>query len=655
MNTRSAYLSLLIVSPFFMQAAYSQRSQEIPEQRSAYGRQQSQELQDAQLPMQMSLNPSDIDNRAQITSQLQTLNDVRDYVDNICDDVIIKYFFGCAEPYKLDFISWRRNFDNESSNISVNSKAESPELIEARAVLAKKHINALAELINGHLKNYRHIADVCRYSKIKIQQVVAAHKEILNVLQVVDQIEANDIAQAKNIITQDEIQAEADRKAAEEAANKAAMQEKQLVTSSTRERGRSQETGRSQQSQTLEIGGKINNDSGAQTLLNAQDYIRNIGSTLSMGSNCFALNKWRDDFDMAVNRGISTKVNGFYLEIESGTKLSDQTIREGKHYIISLGQIVREYANALISILANKEKFNCGNLNNPELARKYKEILNFSKFIDQIEANELARVDNLTKQVAMKAAEEENKKKIEAQEKTRNVQAAKDRIKKESVSNIARSTQDGPKVAKDAGVKWDFNETKDPMTDERSLRSSAIFSSDTGLNVGINFTCNTVNKKLVVEATSFDSLNKGVPFIQKNRNVDLLVRLNGSNPFIVNGDLGQYHNNIPDLSTLALSECMNSLSFAQKALLSQVLQGVAVGMALSKVTEQEAGDMLERKTDEIIAENPNSACINKDNNSAWLELTELRVQFPLQKGNVIARIAPYEPSLRKVLEACREK
>ena len=45
---------------------------------------------------------------------------------------------------------------------------------------------------------------------------------------------------------------------------------------------------------------------------------------------------------------------------------------------------------------------------------------------------------------------------------------------------------------------------------------------------------------------------------------------------------------------------------------------------------------------------------NKKNNKLWFKLTELWVQFPLAHGNVIARIAPYEPNLRKVLEACAD-
>ena len=78
-------------------------------------------------------------------------------------------------------------------------------------------------------------------------------------------------------------------------------------------------------------------------------------------------------------------------------------------------------------------------------------------------------------------------------------------------------------------------------------------------------------------------------------------------------------------------------------------------------TGQDPEKFVNRVIDSVLADDLSVGCIvnidflggNKDN-KLWFELTELRVQFPLAHGNVIARIAPYEPNLRKVLEACAD-
>jgi hypothetical protein len=72
----------------------------------------------------------------------------------------------------------------------------------------------------------------------------------------------------------------------------------------------------------------------------------------------------------------------------------------------------------LNSLLSDKEKLKseCPGLNEAELVRKYEEIINISKIIDQIEADDLARVDNLTKQATVKAVQEKNKKKTDVEE-----------------------------------------------------------------------------------------------------------------------------------------------------------------------------------------------------------------------------------------------
>lgn len=431
--------------------------------------------------------------------------------------------------------------------------------------------------------------------------------------------------------------------------------EPQLATPSTREGGRSQ------RSQVQERAGNIEN-SQVQTLIDAKNYIRNIGVDFGMnlisckGRQQFTFNEWRENFDSAVNRGgdrevnvrgLDTKVMGFYQKIQS--KISDQEIVEGKRYISLLSYIEKKYANALVeninNLLSDKEKLKseCPGLNEVELVRKYEEIINITKNIDQIEANDLARVDNLTKQVAMKAVQEENKKKADAEELARKIQAAKDKAKKESADNIQKAVQVGPKIAKDIGVEWQFSETKDPMTDARILKSEASFEGEGQQVINIEATCLVESKKLSVTATAFGSpnLDKGVPFIQENKEVNLLVRLNNKNPINIKSNLTNYNNHLEQLSSLAGAECIDIIRKSPVALI------MAAGSHLYVLSGRDP-------VNEIIAEYPDANCLIIEENNQWLELSELRVQFPLAHGNVVARIAPYEPNLHKVLEACAD-
>jgi hypothetical protein len=427
--------------------------------------------------------------------------------------------------------------------------------------------------------------------------------------------------------------------------------ESQLATPSTRGNGRTQP------SQVQERGSNIEN-SQLQTLIDAKNYIRKIGVDFSMnlisceGRQQFAFNEWRENFDSAVNRGgdpeanirgLDTKVMGFYQKIQS--KISKQEVMEGKRYISLLSHIDKKYANALINLLADQEKLKseCPQLDEAELVRKYEEIINVAKTIDQIEANDLARVDALTKQAAMKVVQEENKKKADAEELARKVQAAKDKAKKESADNIQKAAQIGPKIAKDIGIEWQFSETKDPMTDARILKSEAKFEGESQQVIDIEATCLVESKELKVTATAFDSPNsdKGVHFIQNNKQVNLLVRLNNKNPINIKSNLTNYNNHLEQLSSLAGAECIDIIRKSPAALV------MAAGSHLYLLSGQDP-------VNEIIAEHPDASCLIIDENNQWLELSELRVQFPLAHGNVVARIAPYEPNLRKVLQACAE-
>ncbi len=437
--------------------------------------------------------------------------------------------------------------------------------------------------------------------------------------------------------------------------------EPQLATPSTTEGGRSQ------RSQVQERGGNIEN-SQVQTLIDAKNYIRNIGINVSnnllscKGRQEFAFNEWRNNFDSAVNsggdrevnvRGLDTKVMGFYQKIQS--KISDQEIVEGKRYISLLSYIEKKYANALVeninNLLSNKEKLKseCPNLNEEELERKYEEVINIAKTIDQIEANDLARADNSTKQVAMKAVQEENKKKTEDEELAQKVQAAKDRAKKESTNNIEKAAQIGPKISKDIGIEWQFSETKDPMTDARMLKSEASFEGEGRQVIDVEATCLVKTKELKITATAFDSpdLDKGVPFIQKNEKVNLLVRLNNESPINIEENLTNYNNQL-ELSGLANAGCFDIIRKSPEALV--MLTALSSPLMQLAFASHEGINII----DATIAKYPDASCLILNENNKWLELSELRVQFPLDHGNIIARIAPYESNLRKVLEACAD-
>lgn len=244
---------------------------------------------------------------------------------------------------------------------------------------------------------------------------------------------------------------------------------------------------------------------------------------------------------------------------------------------------------------------------------------------------------------------QERSQETDAEESVRKVQAEKERVKKESADNIAKATQAGPKVANDIGVKWQFIETKDPMTDEHIMKSSASFSNDARLNVNIEFECNKAKKELKATATAFDSSGNGVPFIQKNKEVSLLVRLNNNNPVTTTSKLVKYNNQLEQLETLALSECYDKIHQSPAATI--MLGSLPAGVVFSG---QDPEELVNKVFDDVIAKDPSVSCIVNfdDENKWWLELTELRVQFPLAHGNVVARIAPYEPNLHKVLEAC---
>ncbi len=380
------------------------------------------------------------------------------------------------------------------------------------------------------------------------------------------------------------------------------------------------------------------------------------------GRQQFIFNEWRESFDSAVNRGgdreanirgLDTKVMGFYREIES--KISDDKIAEGKRYINLLSHIEKKYANTLIeninNLLVDKEKLKseCPNLNEAELANKYEEIINIEKNITQIETNDLARVDDSTKQVTMKAIQEENKKKTDTEELAQKIQAAKDRAKKESADNIAKASQTGPKIAKDIGIKWGFSETKDPMTDARILKSEASFEGEGQQVINIEATCLVNTKELKITATAFNSpdSDKGSPFIQENKKVNLLVRLNNENPINIERNLTNYNNYLEELNDLASVGCFDIIKKSPSAFV--MLTALSSPM-MQLAFEHEGRNLI----DEIIAKYPDASCLIIEENNAWLELSELRIQFPLAHGNVIARIAPYEPNLRKVLEACAD-
>ena len=252
----------------------------------------------------------------------------------------------------------------------------------------------------------------------------------------------------------------------------------------------------------------------------------------------------------------------------------------------------------------------------------------------------------------------EAKKKADAEKLAERVKMEKDKLQKESAANIQKASQIGPKIAKDIGVKWQFSETKDPMTDVRIMKSEASFKGEGQLVVNIEAVCLVESKKLSVTATAFDSSDKGVPFIQKDNEVNLLVRLNENKPKNITSKIDKYNNQLDQLGEeLVTSDCYDKMTAIIKV--DNPLGAGMVAMSLAAVMMEgnmvsSEAELRDRLFNVFVPVDPSLVCIKEQPNNKWFEFSELRVQFPLAHGNVVARIAPYEPNLRKVLEACAD-
>ncbi|RUQ39248.1 MAG: tetratricopeptide repeat protein [Candidatus Competibacteraceae bacterium] len=255
------------------------------------------------------------------------------------------------------------------------------------------------------------------------------------------------------------------------------------------------------------------------------------------------------------------------------------------------------------------------------------------------------------------APAQDSKKKADAEELARKVQAAKDKAKKESADNIQKAAQIGPKIAKDIGVEWQFSETKDPMTDARIMKSGASFEGEGQLVVNIEAVCLVESKKLSVTATAFDSSDKGVPFIQKDHKVNLLVRLNENKPKNITSKIDNYNNQLDQLGEdLVMSDCSDKITALTEGD-PFIAYAAALSLGLTTLGKKGPSEESEEKdllVNALVPLDPSLVCIKEQPNNKWFEFSELRAQFPLAHGNVIARIAPYEPNLRRVLEACAD-
>lgn len=257
----------------------------------------------------------------------------------------------------------------------------------------------------------------------------------------------------------------------------------------------------------------------------------------------------------------------------------------------------------------------------------------------------------------------EAKKKADAEKLAERVKMEKDKLQKEAGANIQKASQIGPKIAKDIGVEWQFSEAKDPMTDARIMKSEASFEGEGQLIVDIEATCLVESKKLTITATAFDSHDSGksVPFIQKDKEVNLIVRLNENKPKNITSKIDKYNNQLDQLGEdLVTSDCydkMTAITGGNPLVASMVAMNLAAVSVTSTMvgkkepSEAEATDLL---VNALVPVDPSLVCIKQQPNNKWFEFSELRVQFPLAHGNVIARIAPYEPNLRRVLEACAD-
>jgi hypothetical protein len=222
---------------------------------------------------------------------------------------------------------------------------------------------------------------------------------------------------------------------------------------------------------------------------------------------------------------------------------------------------------------------------------------------------------------------------------------------KVSAANHEKASQPSPAIAKKIGVQWKYSETKDPMTDERKLISRASFQNDTQLRIDVEFVCNQATKELGATATGYDTKNKGISFIQREKSVELPVRLNEEPSITTSTKITNYSNQVA-IEDISLAKCYNTNYNTIGPLLLPLVM-LQVGDIKSQLSDGRRIDTeMEKTITKLLAEYPNADCLFTPAANAWLELTELRVQFPLVAGNVVARIAPHEPNLRKALEAC---
>ena len=149
-------------------------------------------------------------------------------------------------------------------------------------------------------------------------------------------------------------------------------------------------------------------------------------------------------------------------------------------------------------------------------------------------------------------------------------------------------------------------------------------------------TCDLAKKEFEATATAFnDSSNRGIPFRMnydkdKNPFINVLVRFNSGEP-----------------TSLAI----NNFEFSNKVSLNYIVNEDPMVLASAVMANP------------LLIMGPGAAMLNDDTTKNtilplikakyWLDLTELRIQFPLEGGDdVIARINPHEPNLNKVLETC---
>lgn len=358
------------------------------------------------------------------------------------------------------------------------------------------------------------------------------------------------------------------------------------------------------------------------------------------------------------NNNYGKQYQNFYLRLkearQKATPLPNEEILSGKELITKKCVIAQECAIKSHNIIERElNAFPFLQKESREITDILASLFTFSHYVTEIKQHELETIEYELGKLHEQLAENDNKKQTEIE-----------RIKNERASRLAKAKVEGEIAAKSIGIKWELEEKKDPMTDKRVLTANASFAGNGGLEIQIEAACSTADKELTIIARSFDKNGKGVAFSVKGDNpnqVSLVVRLGNSDP-VPSEQLLLTYNNKLDITEAARANCTKTIASIpgaalgiHGAFLAAQTTMVFTGNAQREEARQKVENTVVKAVTELANQYPVVSCVLQPIVDHWLEYSEVRVQFPLVNGNVLAKIAPYERNFKAVLASCLDK